>query len=99
MTRIGLLMIIVSSMMVRGAIGQRKRIDQVVVLQAFPRDHWSRIRTTNGLERINKELKRRTRVVGAFPSENSFMRLGVSVIIDINEEWLTAKKYLSIDAN
>lgn len=67
--------------------------------RAFPRDHWRRIRTTNGLERINKELKRRTRVVGAFPSESSFMRLGVSILIDINEEWLTAKKYLSMDAN
>jgi putative transposase len=67
--------------------------------RAFPRDHWRRIRTTNGLERINKELKRRTRVVGAFPNENSFMRLGVSVLIDINEEWLTAKKYLSMDAD
>jgi putative transposase len=67
--------------------------------RAFPRDHRRRIRTTNGLERINKELKRRTRVVGAFPSENSFMRLGVSVLIDINEEWLTAKKYLSMNAD
>ena len=67
--------------------------------RAFPRDHWRRIRTTNGLERINKELKRRSRVVGAFPSENSFMRLGGSILIDINEEWLTAKKYLSVDAD
>jgi transposase-like protein len=67
--------------------------------RAFPRDHWRRIRTTNGLERINKELKRRSRVVGAFPSESSFMRLGVSILIDINEEWMTAKKYLSMDAD
>src|SRR5512137_1049477 len=67
--------------------------------KAFPKDHWRRIRTTNGLERINKELKRRTRVVGAFPNERSFMRLAVSILIDINEEWLTAKKYLSMDAN
>ena len=51
----------------------------------------------NGLERINKELKRRTRVVGAFPSDSSFMRLGVSILIDINEEWLTTKRYLSMD--
>ena len=62
--------------------------------RSFPRTHWRRIRTTNGLERINKELKRRTRVVGAFPSDQSFMRLGVSILIDINEEWLTTKKYL-----
>ena len=58
--------------------------------KAFPRKHWRRIRTTNGLERINKELKRRTRVVGAFPSDRSFMRLGVSILIDINEEWATS---------
>lgn len=65
--------------------------------RAFPREHWRRIRTTNGLERINKELKRRTRVVGAFPSDQSFMRLGVSILIDINEEWMTTRKYLSMD--
>lgn len=67
--------------------------------RAFPREHWRRIRTTNGLERINKELKRRTRVVGAFPNDSSFKRLGVSVLIDINEEWLTNKRYLSMDAD
>lgn len=65
--------------------------------KVFPREHWRRIRTTNGLERINKELKRRTRVVGAFPSDKSFMRLGVSILIDINEEWMTTRKYLSMD--
>ena len=59
--------------------------------------YYRAIRTTNGLERINKELKRRPRVLGAFPSEQSFMRLGVSILIDINEEWMTAKKYLTMD--
>ena len=67
--------------------------------RSFSREHWRRIRTTNGLERINKELKRRTRVVGAFPSDKSFMRLGVSILIDINEEWMTTKKYLSMDTD
>ncbi len=67
--------------------------------RSFPREHWRRIRTTNGLERINKELKRRSRVVGAFPSDQSFMRLGVSILIDINEEWLTTKRYLSMDVD
>jgi putative transposase len=65
--------------------------------KAFPREHWRRIRTTNGMERINKELKRRSRVVGAFPSDQSFMRLGVSILIDINEEWMTTRKYLFMD--
>jgi transposase-like protein len=67
--------------------------------RSFPRNHWRRIRTTNGLERINKEVKRRTRVVGAFPSDQSFMRLGASILIDINEEWMTTKKYLSMDTD
>jgi transposase-like protein len=67
--------------------------------RSFPRAHWKRIRTTNGLERINKELKRRSRVVGAFPSDESFMRLSVSILIDINEEWMTTKRYLSMEAD
>jgi putative transposase len=67
--------------------------------RSFPRAHWRRIRTTNGLERINKELKRRSRVVGAFPSDESFMRLGVSILIDINEEWMTTKRYLSMNVD
>ena len=67
--------------------------------RSFPNSHHRRIRTTNGLERINKELKRRSRVVGAFPSDQSFMRLGVSILIDINEKWMTTKRYLSMDEN
>jgi putative transposase len=65
--------------------------------RAFPRDHWKKIRTTNGSERINKELKRRTRVVGTFPNDESFMRLAVSILMDVNEEWLTGRKYLTMD--
>jgi len=63
--------------------------------KAFPREHWRRIRTTNGVERINKELKRRSRVVGAFPNDQSLMRVAGCLLIDINEEWITGKKYLS----
>jgi transposase-like protein len=53
--------------------------------RAFPREHWKRIRTTNGLERINKELKRRSRVVGAFPNGRSLLRLATAILMDINE--------------
>ena len=63
----------------------------------FPINHWKRIRTTNGLERINKELKRRSRPVGAFPSDKSLMRLMGCILININEEWVTGKTYLSMD--
>jgi len=65
--------------------------------KAFPREHWRKIRTTNGLERINKELKRRSRVVGAFPNDRSLLRLAVAILMDVNEEWLTGKRYLSME--
>ena len=64
---------------------------------AFPKAHGKRIRTTNVMERINKELKRRTKVVGAFPSEEALMILAGSILRDINEEWVTGKRYLSMD--
>ncbi|MDI9615902.1 MAG: IS256 family transposase [Methanothrix sp.] len=65
--------------------------------KSFPREHWKRIQTTNSMERIHKELKRRSRVVGAFPSDNAFIRLAVSILMDINEEWMTSKRYLTMD--
>ena len=46
------------------------------------------------MERINKELKRRSKVVGAFPNEELLLRLVVSILIDINEEWMTVNRYL-----
>jgi len=48
------------------------------------------------LERINKELKRRSRVVRAFPNDESLLRLGGAILMD-NEEWLTGREYLSMD--
>ena len=65
--------------------------------KAFPQRHWRRIRTTNILERTNKELKKRSKVVGAFPNSQSPMRLAVSILIDINEEWVTGRRYLSME--
>jgi putative transposase len=65
--------------------------------KAFPRPHWRRIRTTNGVERINKELKRRSRVAGAFSNDESLLRLAVCIMMDINEEWVTGRKYLSVE--
>jgi len=67
--------------------------------QSFPERHWRRIKTTNILERVNKELKRRSRVVGAFPNERSLIRLAVAILIDINEEWLTGRRYLEMEEN
>ena len=63
----------------------------------FPQSHWRRIRTTNMMERTNKEIKRRSRVVGAFPSQESVLRLVVSILIDINEDWITGNRYIVME--
>jgi len=65
--------------------------------KAFPRLHWIKIRTTNGVERINKELKRRSRVAGAFSNDESLLRLAACIMMDINEEWITGRRYLSVE--
>ena len=58
----------------------------------FPMAHWTKIWSTNPLERLNKELKRRCRVVGIFPNEASVIRLGGSVLLDIHDEWVAAER-------
>lgn len=59
-----------------------------------PPEHWRRIRTTNMIERLNKELKRRTRAFGAFANNASLLHLAGILLIDINEEWITSRRYL-----
>jgi transposase-like protein len=66
----------------------------LTVLQ-FPADHWRRIRTSNVLERVNKEIRRRTRVATIFPNENSCLRLVSAVLMEISEEWETGRTYLT----
>ncbi|MDO9539263.1 MAG: IS256 family transposase [Methanocalculus sp.] len=66
--------------------------------RAFPEEHWKRLRTTNMLERVNLEIKRRSRSIGAFPNGDSAMRLIGSILIDINEDWLCGKRYLTISS-
>jgi transposase-like protein len=59
----------------------------------FPLEHRRTIRTTNSLERINKEIRRRTRVVGVFPNEASCLRLVSAILMEISEEWQIGKRY------
>lgn len=65
----------------------------------MPEEHRRRIRTTNLLERVNKEIKRRTRVATLFPNAASCERLVSAVIMEISEEWLAGKKYLTMNGN
>ena len=62
---------------------------------AFPLEHRRLIRTTNSLERVNKEIKRRTRVVGVFPNEASCLRLVSALLMEISEDWQIGKRYCS----
>ncbi len=62
---------------------------------AFPLEHCRIIRTTNSLERINKEIRRRTRVVGVFPNEASCLRLVSALLMETSEEWQIGKHYCS----
>jgi len=59
----------------------------------FPLEHHRTIRTTNSLERINKEIRRRTRVVGVFPNETSCLRLVSALLMETSEEWQIGKRY------
>ena len=61
----------------------------------FPLEHHRSIRTTNSLERINNEIRRRTRVAGVFPNANSCLRLISAVLIEISKEWQIGKHYCS----
>lgn len=63
----------------------------------FPREHWRRIRTNNPLERINREIRRRTRVVGAFPDGNSAVMLITARLRHISGTTWSSKRYLNMD--
>jgi putative transposase len=67
----------------------------LLAFYAFPADHWPKLRSTNPLERVNREIGRRTDVVGIFPNDRSLIRLAASVVIEQNDEWLVGKRYLS----
>jgi transposase-like protein len=69
--------------------------DELLAFMAFPAEHWSKLRSTNPLERVNREIGRRSDVVGIYPNDAALLRLAGSLLIEQNDEWLVGRRYLS----
>ena len=72
--------------------------EDILAFYCFPPAHWSKLRSTNPLERFNKEIGRRTDVVGIFPDDRSLIRLVGMLCLEQNDEWLVGRRYLSAAA-
>lgn len=69
--------------------------EDLLAFYRFPAAHWSKLRSTNPLERVNREIGRRADVVGIFPNDASAIRLAGALLIEQNDEWLVSRRYLS----
>jgi len=74
-------------------------VPESLTVFCLPVAHRVRMRTSNMLERLNRELKRRTRVVSIFPSEASLLRLVSAVLMEVDEDWMSGRKYLTMEIN
>jgi transposase-like protein len=81
----------------RLAAWAEENIPEGLTFFSLPPAHWRRLRTSNSLERLNKEIKRRTRVATLFPNEASLLRLVTAIVSEISEEWETGKVYLNME--
>ncbi len=71
--------------------------DDVLAYKTFPESHWRQIHSTNPLERLNKEIKRRTNVVGIFPNEAAITRLVGALMLEHNDEWAVTRRYMTLE--
>ena len=69
--------------------------EDLVGFYEFPPEHWSKLRSTNPLERVNKEIGRRSDVVGIYPNDQALIRLAGMLLVEQSDEWLVQRRYLS----
>lgn len=69
-------------------------VDEGLTFFDYPREHWKKIRTSNSMERLNQEIKRRTRIVRVFPNEKSCERLITAILQEVHDEWIAGNKYI-----
>jgi putative transposase len=72
--------------------------EDLLAFYGFPPEHWTKLRSTNPLERVNKEIGRRTDVVGIFPNDAAVIRLVGALLSEQNDEWLVQRRYLSVES-
>lgn len=71
--------------------------DEVLAYMAFPREHWPQIASTNPIERLNREIKRRADVVGIFPNNAAVLRLVGALMLETNDEWAISRRYMTLE--
>lgn len=71
--------------------------EDVLAYMAFPKDHWAQIASTNPLERVNKEIKRRADVIGIFPNDAAVVRLVGALMLEQNDEWAVSRRYMTLE--